>query len=601
MPEVLNLSYLWFALTIPALLVLYLLKIKRRDRTVASVLFWSAVKNELEANRPFRRLKRNLLMLLQILFLLLGVVALIRPVFWRREFETRNVIMLFDLSASMKADEGGVTRFELARREALKLIGVLDPDDRMMLIGVGDEPEIIATFTSDKNALTGKIAGLGPRDVGTNYMRALGLAKDRAAGMNGCDVFLIGDGCAEFEDPGFGFRMIKVGGARENLGIDAVDVQPVVKDGKKMSHVFVAIANYGREEHETTVSLYVEGALVDSAELRLGPGERREIIFSDIARTGQAEVRIDAADALAIDNSAWLTLFGGEPLVVGLLGPANGFLEQALHAIDDIEIYRAQPGDDLECDLLIANRTMPEKLPRAACLLIRPDGTFGPFTFGGAFERPEITTWDRSDPLMRFMDFADVHVLECGGVAGWQREDVLLGSDRAPLILAYRRADAYLVAMNFDLDDTNFCARLSFPLFILNLVREATAFRKVRDTRVYRAGEEIRFAGLENPVIEAPGGGRVKLERAGGEHSVRLYAAGAYRLRDGDAETAFAVNFIDPRESDLAADRRMDTADGKILLMKSVETRPNDIYIWLVLAALAVLTLEWLLYHRCVY
>ncbi|PQP86022.1 BatA domain-containing protein [Paenibacillus sp. AR247] len=58
---------LWFALSIPAILLMYLLKRKFIDTTVPSHLLWDRVLKNIEANRPWQKLQNRLLLWLQLL------------------------------------------------------------------------------------------------------------------------------------------------------------------------------------------------------------------------------------------------------------------------------------------------------------------------------------------------------------------------------------------------------------------------------------------------------------------------------------------------------------------------------------------------------
>src|SRR6266536_527434 len=68
------------ALAIPSLLVLYFLKLKRRELSISSTLLWKKAIQDLQVNAPFQKLRKNLLLLLQLLLLLLLCLALSRPV-----------------------------------------------------------------------------------------------------------------------------------------------------------------------------------------------------------------------------------------------------------------------------------------------------------------------------------------------------------------------------------------------------------------------------------------------------------------------------------------------------------------------------------------
>src|SRR3954468_20512558 len=105
------------AIVIPSLLILYFLKLRRREMTVPSTLLWKKAIQDLQVNAPFQKLRRNLLLLLQMLLLLLLVLALARPVTHFTPGAGKTSVILIDRSASMAAkDANGRSRLEEAKR-----------------------------------------------------------------------------------------------------------------------------------------------------------------------------------------------------------------------------------------------------------------------------------------------------------------------------------------------------------------------------------------------------------------------------------------------------------------------------------------------------
>src|SRR5438309_4815259 len=94
---------LWLPLIGGLIVVMYILKLRRRDVVVSSTFLWQQVIRDVQANAPFQKLRKNLLLFLQLLAILLLVLVISRP-FWRSKgVGGRSVVIVVDNSASMKA------------------------------------------------------------------------------------------------------------------------------------------------------------------------------------------------------------------------------------------------------------------------------------------------------------------------------------------------------------------------------------------------------------------------------------------------------------------------------------------------------------------
>src|SRR5215471_1597554 len=118
------LALVTFALSLP-LVLLYFLKVRRRERRVSSLLLWESSRRDREASAFFQRLQRDPLLVLQILALLALTLALARPAVTVSGYGAKKVVVVLDASASMKATDVSPTRFVSAQREALGLVSRL--------------------------------------------------------------------------------------------------------------------------------------------------------------------------------------------------------------------------------------------------------------------------------------------------------------------------------------------------------------------------------------------------------------------------------------------------------------------------------------------
>lgn len=378
----------WVALAvasvvIPALLILYFLKLRRRPQAVPSTLLWRRAVQDLQVNAPFQRLRKNLLLLLQLLVLVAGIVALARPVVQSRLAQEKSVILLIDRSASMNAREaGGRTRLELAKEQAVRLVrtlnragsrwfsfGTRQEATRVMVIAFDDRATIISPFTTNTDELPALIEAIEPSDARTHLREALELAEaytqvtrvemrpnvEEAASR----IVLLSDGgIADLEDlllrTGT-LEHIRIGEAHDNVGITALRVERNY-ERPELVQAFLQVRNFGPQPVTTDVSLYVSESdgrmrLTQVRSLSLGAarlaepeaagpasGGADEPPRSSVAlsfelvleRAAVLELKLSRADALAVDDRAYGVVAAPRKLRVLLVSAGNLFLESVL-------------------------------------------------------------------------------------------------------------------------------------------------------------------------------------------------------------------------------------------------------------------------------
>ena len=161
------------AVAVPLLLVLYFLKLKRREVVVSSTLLWKRAVQDLQVNAPFQRLRRNLLLLLQLLALAAVLVALAGPVLAWTRGPGQRYVLLIDRSASMSATDVAPSRLEAAKEQAKVLIesmrsgsalSLREGSDHAMVIAFDRHAKVMCSFTSDQRRLVAAIDAIEPSD-----------------------------------------------------------------------------------------------------------------------------------------------------------------------------------------------------------------------------------------------------------------------------------------------------------------------------------------------------------------------------------------------------------------------------------------------------
>src|SRR5919205_2994662 len=104
-------------LFVPVVIAMYLLKLRRNETVVPSTLLWSRLVADVEANAPWQRLRRSLLLLLQLLLVTALALLAARPFLERPAGLARDLVVVIDTSASMAAADGSPSRLEAAKAE----------------------------------------------------------------------------------------------------------------------------------------------------------------------------------------------------------------------------------------------------------------------------------------------------------------------------------------------------------------------------------------------------------------------------------------------------------------------------------------------------
>jgi hypothetical protein len=178
----------WFALVPFGVVLLYFLKLKRRALQVPSTFLWRKSIEDLHVNSLFQWLRRNILLILQLLFLVGLGYALADPTY-NSESKGRHIIIMIDNSASMSATDGsppseggagGVTRLAKAKQQAHERIDALDSTDQVMIIAFANEAQTVQSYTNRKEDLHRAVDRVEQTHRPTQFEAALALAEGQA-------------------------------------------------------------------------------------------------------------------------------------------------------------------------------------------------------------------------------------------------------------------------------------------------------------------------------------------------------------------------------------------------------------------------------------
>lgn len=624
---------------VPLLLLLYVLKLRRLPYQVPSTLLWRQSVEDLLANTPFQRLRPSWLLLVQLLALLLGCLALGRPALSDGESPPARMIIILDASASMTARssvdaaedaETPQNRFDLARSRAIELIDRSlggDADTQIMVIAFGAKPWVVSPFQTNGRELRRLIEALEPTEEPGDLAACFRLADaftPAGDGVQAPDVVLISDGAIpapvgddEYTVRTRRFTLLTVADEDEpaNIGITSFTAERSMDEPGRIE-LFARLVHTGAEPVEAVLHARLNGELASAATVALpAPGTTAgEAVFSttlDQAGAAVVSLSIVGEDALAADDSVAAVVPAVRPLRIALSSPpgdTDRYLKSLLEKLspDNVtwisaDALAALPSPGERFDLAVLDRV---DLPRPPAI---PTISFGgspvPTVQRVAWEGGKrVLSWTRTDELLRQVDleplrFADVAALEAPDDA-----EVLALTDVGPIIVRVAEAGAEHVVIGFALSRSNWFLQPGFVIFMQNAVEGLAEGggrgRQVTTGAPVTVPARPGVASVTARSADGVGTPLVSRVNEGSATFAGFSRAGLYALEGVAGESTLAVNLLSDAESDCRGRDSISVNRSRQLADSIDKAAPRELWPWAVMAMLALLALEWLVWLR---
>jgi Ca-activated chloride channel family protein len=598
-----------FAAAIPVVVVFYLLKRKRVVRLVSSTLLWQKFLAETQASAPFQRLRKNWLLILQIILLILAVLALSRPYFAAKAKPAALRVVVLDASASMQSIDESPSRFERARAEALKWVDSLANNSQMVVLQAGANTEVKQSATTEKAALRRALQACVASDSPTRLLPALRMAESLVRDQADAEIHLFSDGAvpelSEFENKALPLVYHKVGKRGDNVGITALDVRSNPANPNERA-VYASVVNYSSNAQPVELELRLDDKLLETRPLTIAAGEASPQVFvAGQTQDGVFTVRINVKDDLAADNQASIVSLLPKPVRVLLVTRGNRLLEKALRAVPNVELGvvpdLAESG--AEYDFVVLDDVTPTTWPKGNVLafhVVNTNWVENPKNI----ESPAIVDWKSTHPLLRYAGFDNVQVAQSltAKTPSWAVS--VAEAPQAPILLAGDLGRQRIVWVGFDVLESNWPLRVSFPIFIANAVEWLNPANTKSSQLLVKAGDAFRMSlahSEKNAEVILAGGAKktYTIDPNANEFVFGdTFKQGTYRLRIGTNETMFCVDLLDAQESNTKP--RDELQLGRYTKVTATTTKRTNMELWrtIAMAGLGMLMLEWWYYHR---
>ncbi len=485
---------------IPVIILLYMLKQKAKEYPFSSSMLWREIYNNIEATKPWEKLKKNLLMILQIVTVLLLIFALMAPYLKRGGRRFDNVILVIDTSASMgiRYNEDR-TRLEEAIERACDYVDTLSETAQVTILTSDQEAGIVKSNVTDKSDLRKALREIQGTDLKGDAGTAVSVVQSMANQWEQYEAVFLTDTPVELGS--LEAQVINLYTDYQNLSMDYIGYGTEYDEaGNPSLTVIGKITNGTASDVVTDVNLYGDDTLLMVQSVQVPAASSQFFYFQQVDFNGNVLMaEINNKDDLEADNRAYAARKGQGQERVLLVTNDNMFLEKAIVNVSWVDLYKTNQlsavGKDEEFDLYIFDGMVPDTLPEEGNIIYMNPPPGNGITVSASitsvnleFLETEITSYVSgfhfgvsSAREFERPVWADNFISSGSGCVGY------FGID------GQRR----VAVLGFDLHDSDLALQAEFPILVSNLMDYMMVSGMVSED-YYETGDKIVFNGNLN-------------------------------------------------------------------------------------------------------
>lgn len=584
---------LFLLITIPLLILLYILKRKYREEVISSTLLWSEVYKNTRANTPWEKFRKNIMLLLQILIFLALILSLMKPFLNFGGKSYKNLIIVIDNTASMNIQYGNSTRLEEAKRLSKELINSTKEETNTFIITFDNSPKLLQKEETNKEKITKAIESIektyyqGNISDSINFIKAIGQSIEEDY-----EVILFSDKEISLGD--LNGTVVSLGNTGLNGSIDNIS-HKFLEDKIK---VIATVTNRGSEVYEGDFSLYDGDKLIAVEALNLNVGDNKTLTF-DIPSIDNEVLRgeLSRHDLLAEDNIYYHVLGNKKVNKILLVTDQNLFLERALNNIRNSEVYKTNSLSNLSrgdtYDLYVFDNVTPSTMPSSGSILfINPSSNeYFKVLEGGQGSEAKAVEGEVSN----YLDSLTFTLAKYNEIDVPYYGRSFIDVDEATVGFKGTINNRNIAALSFDLHNSDFVLKKEFPILIYEL-GENLISNGMTGKSNYKYGEKIIANGNNlNSVMTITSPNKESFEINSGEEVKGNIQLGVYKLETENEKELFSVNYPSEGESDTSKGSigEIKNATKEINLQRGLNLSPIFI-----LLAILIVALEWTMYKK---
>lgn len=490
------------AIAIPVI-GLYILKVRLRRVPVSTNLFWNQIFEEKPPKSLWQNLRHWLSLLAQLLILAFLVLAIADPILSWQSASARRVVLIMDISASMKAADVEPTRFAAAQKSAQRFLDGVRERDNVAILSAGAQPEVVLGMGNHVPSLRRAIDELRPVDSHESIEPAITLAKQLIGDSPKGQIIVFTDREDERDrsdqsdqtdlidrsDPTDQTDLLieyrSIGTDAGNVGITQFQTRRSMVDAVGYE-ILVEVKNASDLPANCRLEIELGDRPVDILPLKLQPNETWSrtlektsldggVLKASLAKWEPAEgTNKIVNNQLDVDDVAWAILPARIIQPVLIVSPGNLFLQKVFEAnpLVSVTVAKELPTSWPANTVVVLHKLIPTELPPNPLLIIDPDNDCNLFKLDGNIDNPLVTEQNKESPLMTHVRLDNVTFPNTKKISFLTEPVQSLASsvDGDSLFSVAQNGNSRVVVLGVNLEESDLAFRTVFPILASNTI-----------------------------------------------------------------------------------------------------------------------------------
>ena len=548
---------------VPILVLIYIIKSKFTEQTVAATYLWTLSERFLKKKKKDNKITGIISLILQILAVVVISVTIAHPVFSISNGAGEYCFVL-DSSGSMNiATENDKTRLELGKEKIKEIIEKSGNGSLYTLICVGDDTEVVFEKEQGRDAALRLLDAVEPGFGTQGFGDALTKAQAYFDENSGALTYLVTDKSYKEQQ---NIEVINVSDKSENYSLldmtsDYSANGDLTVSGKVVSY-----------ESDATISvqLYLDDVAVADGIRELSVKKATPLEFSFSVFTegyNKATVKILNEDALMLDNESIMYNLKDENSYSALVVSATPFfLETVLEVVGNADVTVMEPDQYLKLEedgdrsitgygLYVFHSCNPKSVPTDGSVwLINTSASVenSGFNYQGKVKLDRAESLEKTKAsattvkkLLENVDGSEIYVSQYSKYDMYRSFNTLFSHDGNPMI--FTGVNTYgnrEVVFAFDLHNSDMPLLADYVFLAKNLLD--FSFPTVIDNAYYTCGEKAQInvvSNCESLRVESPSGKISHLSTTDTFSEIRLNEVGVYTVKAmiGEGQKEFHI------------------------------------------------------------